>query len=71
MHSPAELCTQYNGGFLFDIIMFKEKSERTVDPMHRGTHLNVMRRLTFFPLTGGCSEGLGAFIFFFKQLENR
>ena len=23
----------------------------------------------FFPLTGGCSEGLGAFRFFFKQLE--
>ena len=23
-------------------------------------------RLTFFPLTGGCSEGLGAFKFFFK-----
>ena len=25
--------------------------------------------LTFSPLTGGCSEGLGAFIFFFKQLH--
>ena len=25
-------------------------------------------RFDFFPLTGGCSEGLGAFRFFFKQL---
>ena len=30
------------------------------------SHLSV---LTFFPLTGGCSEGVGAFIFFFKQLH--
>ena len=30
----------------------------------RNNNLNV---LTFFPLTGGCSEGLGAFRFFFKQ----
>ena len=25
------------------------------------------KRLTFFPLTGECSEGLGAFRFFFKK----
>ena len=25
----------------------------------------------FFPLTGGCSEGLGAFIFFFKHDKRR
>ena len=25
--------------------------------------------LTFFPLTGGCSEGLGAFRFFFKHIN--
>ena len=30
------------------------------------SHLNV---LTFSPLTGGCSEGLGAFWFFLKQLQ--
>ena len=30
------------------------------------SHLNV---LTFSPLTGGCSEGLGAFVFFLKQLH--
>ena len=46
---------------------------------HRGTRLNAMKRfcicsllshlnvLTFFPLTGGCSEGLGAFSYFFKK----
>ena len=27
--------------------------------------------LTFFPLTGGCSEGLDAFRFFFEQLNER
>ena len=27
------------------------------------------KRFDFFPLTGGCSEGLVAFIFFFKQLH--
>ena len=32
--------------------------------------VNVKKKTTvlnFFPLTGGCSEGLGAFRFFFKQ----
>ena len=29
--------------------------------------LNVRNNKHFFPLTGGCSEGLGAFRFFFKQ----
>ena len=29
-----------------------------------GSHLNV---LTFSPQTGGCSEGLGAFRFFFEE----
>ena len=45
---------------------------------HRGTRLSAIKRfglcslcshlnvLTFFPLTGGCSEGLHAFRFFFK-----
>ena len=31
------------------------------------SHLNV---LTFSPLTGGCSEGLDAFIFFFEQVHS-
>ena len=29
-------------------------------------HAVICDKLTFFPLTEGCSEGLGAFIFFFK-----
>ena len=47
---------------------------------HRGTRLKTMEKvlylqsmshlnvLTFSPLNGGCSEGLGAFNFLFKQL---
>ena len=65
---------QYNGGLL-GIILLPQCY------YHRGTRLNAIKRfcifslrshlnvLTFFPLTGGCSEGLGAFIFFFKQLH--
>ena len=30
-------------------------------------HAVLCDKLTFFPLTGGCSEGLGAFRFFFKR----
>ena len=69
--------TQYDGGFLPDIILL------TQCYYHRGTRLNAMKRfcifsywshlnvLTFFPLTGGCSEGLGAFRFFFKHDKRR
>ena len=59
---------QYNGGLLPDIILL------TQHYLHRGTCLNAMKRfsicsllshlnvLTFPPpITGGCSEGLGAF----------
>ena len=58
---------QYNGGLLPDIILL------TQCYYHRGTRLNATKKfcicslrshlnvLTFFPLTGGCSEGLGAF----------
>ena len=65
---------QYNGGLLPDIILLTQRN------FHRGTRLNAMKRfcicslwshlnvLTFSPpLTGGCSEGLGAFWFFFKK----
>ena len=60
---------QYNGGLLPDIILL------TQCYLHRGTCLNAMKRLFFLylqplippkrfdifsPLTGGCSEGLGA-----------
>ena len=66
---------QYNGGLLPGIILLPQCYYR------RGTRLNAMKRfcicslrshvnvLTCFPLTGGCSEGLGAFIFFFEQLH--
>ena len=65
---------QYNGGLLPDIMLL------TQCYYHRGTLLNAMKRfcicslrshlnvLTFSPLTGGCSEGLGAFRFFFKHV---
>ena len=58
---------QYNGGVLPDIILL------TQCYYHRVARLNAMERfcicslcshlnvLTFSPLTGGCSEGLGAF----------
>ena len=64
---------QHKGGFLPGIIL-------TVDPMLLPSgnpkrfctcslrfHLNI---LTFFPLTGGCSEGLDAFIFFYNKVTN-
>ena len=66
---------QYNGGLLLGIILLPQCY------YHRGTRLNAKKEvlylqptiplnvLTFPPLTGGCSEGLGAFIFFFKQLH--
>ena len=65
---------QHNGEFLAGIILF------TQCYYHGGTRLNAMKRfcicslrshlnaLTFFPLTGGCSEGLEALGIFFKQI---
>ena len=65
---------QYNGGLLPDIILL------TQCYLHRGTRLYAMKRFIYLqpmipierfdifpPLTGGYSEGLGAFRFFFKQ----
>ena len=64
------ISVQYNGGLLPGIILLPQCY------YHRGTRLNGIKRfcicnlrshlnvLTFFPLTEGCSEGLGAFIFF-------
>ena len=60
---------QYNGGLLPDKILY------TQCYFHRGTRLNAMKRFCIYlhplippkrfdispPLTGGCSEGLGAF----------
>ena len=67
------LGVQYNGGFLPDMILLTQCYH------HWRTRLNAMKRfclcslsshlnvLTFSPLSGGCSEGLDAFRFFFKQ----
>ena len=68
---------QYNGGLLPDIILLIQCY------FHRGTRFNAMKRFCiylqslispkrfdiFSPLTGGCSEGLGAFWLFFKQQQ--
>ena len=65
---------QYNGGLLPDIILL------TQCYYQRGTRSNTMHEnvwslqpmipplnvLSFFPLTGGCSEGLDASRFFFQ-----
>ena len=68
---------QHNGGLLHDIILL------TQCYYHRGTRLNAMKRFLYFkpmippkrfdifPLTGGCSEGLDAFRFFFKHFDYR
>ena len=67
---------QYNGGLLPDIIILL-----TQCCFHRGTRLNAMESFFLYlqplippkrfdispPLSGGCSEGLGAFLFFFKK----
>ena len=63
---------QYNGGFLPDIILWIQCY------LHQGTCLNAMKTFCicsllippklfdiFSPITGGCSEGLGVFWFFF------
>ena len=71
-----DVSVQYNGGFLADIILL------ALCYYHRGTQLNVMKMfclcslcthvnvLTILPLSGGCSEGLDAFGFFFKQQQS-
>ena len=66
---------QYNDGLLPGIILLTQQCY-----YHRGTRSNATKRfcicsllshlnvLTFFPLTGGCSEGLDAFRFSLKQV---
>ena len=54
---------QYNGGLLPGIILL------TQCYYYWGTRLNAMKMFGLFPLTGGCSEGLDAFRFFFKQIH--
>ena len=67
LYMAINVNVQYNnGGFLPDIILL------TQCYLHRGTCLNAMvlylqplippkRFDIFFPMTGGCSEGLGVF----------
>ena len=67
---PINVSVQYNGGLLPDIILLTQCYYH-----NRGTRLNAMKRfcicsllshlnvLTFFPLTGGCSE-VGTFQIF-------
>ena len=62
------LSVQYNGGLFPDIILLTPfKYHKRFCICSLWSHLNV---LTFFPLPGGCSEGLGAFWFFFKHSES-
>ena len=56
---PPPLNEECSEGLLVDAFRFFFKRSRL---------LNI---LTFPPLTGGCSEGLGAFRFFFKQYSHR
>ena len=77
--SINNVSVQHNVGFLPDMILLTQCYD------HRGTtRFNAMKRffvficslwshlnvLTFSPLTGGCSKGLDAFRFFFKQQIN-
>ena len=67
---------QYNGRLLPDIILL---TQCYYHHYYWGTRLNAMERfclcsllshlnvLTFFPLTGGCLEGLDGSIIFFKH----
>ena len=67
---------QHNGGFLLGIIVL------TQCYYHRGTpfkcHEEILylqpmippnKSVDIFPLTGGCSEGLDAFRFFFRTTK--
>ena len=62
---------QYNGGLLPDIILLTQCSYREGNPFKcHVLSLQPMvppKHLTLSPLTGGCSEGLDAFRFFFKR----
>ena len=67
---------QYNGGLLPDIILLLTQSMLSPSENPFKCHEEVLylqplippeRFDIFSPLTGGCSEGLGAFRFFFQQ----
>ena len=71
---------QHNGGFLPGIILLTQRS------YHRGTRLNAMKKVLYYlqpmiprnngfdispPLIEGCSEGLDASRFFFKEQKRK
>ena len=74
VYYSLNVSVQHNIKFLPGIILLAQCY------YHRGTRLNAMKRncicsllsypnvLTFFPLTGRCSEGLDAFRFFFQKI---
>ena len=71
---PKPNVTQYNGGLLpYIVLLTLCYYRRETNPIK--CHEEVLslqpkiprkRFDIFFPLTGGCSQGLDAFIFFFK-----
>ena len=46
---------------------YAKTKEEEIYTIHAKKDWNDPVRQHFFPLTGGCSEGLGAFRFFFKK----
>ena len=57
-----------SGNYLYKILGKNDISEETKKSgfVFAAFWSHLLNVLTFFPLTGGCSEGLGAFWFFFK-----
>ena len=79
-HSISIKAPEKEKGFFFRFFFFQQKTEgednTTSYQVHyyprtyRGTSLNAMKRFCICSLMGGgCSEGLGAFIFFFKRYK--
>ena len=78
---PVQLATSRIGNLtrLINTLLYVMTIHTYKYTYHRGTRLNATKRfcicsydptlnvLTFLLLTGGCSEGLGAFRFFFKH----
>ena len=67
---------QHNGGFLPDIILLTQFLLPSGNPFKCHEEVLYLQPLIppkrfdiFFALTEGCSEGLDAFIFFFKILK--
>ena len=80
LFSPNEQCEGWGGGYaarLFFFSLFFPVQQITSGIGHRvkcffglATNTLNVENNNFFPQTGGCSEGLGAFRFLFKQQHN-